>query len=188
MNNNTEIQREAIIEIVGTQRANRKANHNSMILKQNLILKHQSDNSLDHNAVLLLTEDGKELGFLPKNYSNIYAAAIDSGKYTFSITIVKSDPDTEKPVLIVKIVSEPMSNSDKEIESNFFCFLQNIVNDYAQRTKEYKTFIYFQTVNVDELLSVLDKLRLLQKLISHSNAIIESNAIKPNSDELTFLQ
>lgn len=186
MNNNAEIQREAIIEIIGTQCDNCKVSHNPMILKQNLILKHQTDNSLDHDAVLLLTEDGKELGFLPQNYSSIYAAAIDSGRYTFSIKIVESESDTEKPVFTVKIISEPASNSEKKIESDFFCLLQNIVNDYAQRAKEYKTFIYSETVSVDELLSVLDKLRLLQQLISQSNDIIENSAIKPNSNKLTF--
>ena len=61
-----EIQREAIIEIVGTQYEGRAVNHNALSLQQSLIFKHQTDNPYDHNAVLLLTEDGKELGFLPK--------------------------------------------------------------------------------------------------------------------------
>ncbi len=100
MNNNMEIQREAIIEIVGTQYEGRAVNHNPLFLQQGLILKHQSDNPHDHNAVLLLTEDGKELGFLPKGYASLYAPAIDSGRYTFSIEIVKAEPDPERPILI----------------------------------------------------------------------------------------
>ena len=115
MNNNMEIQREAIIEIVGTQYEGRAVNHNPLFLQQGLVLKHQSDNPHDHNAVLLLTEDGKELGFLPKGYASLYAPAIDSGRYTFSIEIVKAEPDPERPILIVKIISELASHSEEDI-------------------------------------------------------------------------
>ena len=180
-----EIQREAIIEIVGTQYEGRAVNHQPMFLQQELVLKHQSDNPHDHNAVLLLTKDGKELGFLPKGYASLYAPAIDSGRYNFSIEIVKAEPDPERPILIVKIISELASHSEKEIESEIIGFVQNIVNGYALRTKEYLIFIYSDTVNVDELLSALDKVRLLQKLLSCSHDFIESHGLKPNSDKYT---
>lgn len=182
-----EIQREAIIEIVGTQYEDRASNHQSLFLHQDLMLKHQSDNPHDHNAVLLLTEDGKELGFLPKGYASLYAPAIDSGKYSFSVEILKAEPDPERPILIVKIISELASRNEKDIESDILGFVQNIVNGYAQSTKEYLTFIYSETVNVDELLSTLDKVRFMQKLLSCSNDIIESHTIKPNSDKFTPL-
>lgn len=55
--NNMEIQREAVIEIVGTQYEERALNHRSLFLQQELVLKHQSDNPHDHNAVILLTKD-----------------------------------------------------------------------------------------------------------------------------------
>ena len=186
MNNNMEIQREAIIEIVGTQYEGRAVNHNPLFLQQGLILKHQSDNSHDHNAVLLLTEDGKELGFLPKGYASLYAPAIDSGRYTFSIEIVKAESDPERPILIVKIISELASHSEEDIESDILGFVQNIVNGYAQGTKEYLTFIYSDKVNVENLLSALDRVRLIQKLLSCANGIIEDRAIKPNSDKVTL--
>lgn len=186
MNNNMEIQREAIIEIVGTQYEGRAVNHNPLFLQQGLILKHQSDNSHDHNAVLLLTEDGKELGFLPKGYASLYAPAIDSGRYTFSIEIVKAEPDPERPILIVKIISELASHSEEDIESGILGFVQNIVNGYAQGTKDYLTFIYSDKVNVENLLSALDRVRLIQKLLSCANGIIEDRAIKPNSDKVTL--
>ena len=185
MNNNMEIQKEAIIEIVGTQYEGRAVNHNPQFLQQGLVLKHQSDNPHDHNAVLLLTEDGKELGFLPKGYASLYAPAIDSGRYTFSIEIVKAEPDPERPILIIKIISELASKSQEDIESGIVSFVQNIVNGYTLRTKEYLTFIYSETVNVDELLSALDKARLIQKLLSCSNDIIDSRGIKPNSNKFT---
>lgn len=187
MNNNMEIQREAIIEIVGTQYEGCAINHQPMFLQQELLLKHQSDNPHDYNAVLLLTKDGKELGFLPKGYASLYAPAIDSGRYNFSIEIVKAEHNPERPILIVKIISELASHSEKEIESEIIGFVQNIVNGYALRTKEYLTFIYSETVNVDELLSALDKVRLIQKLLSCSNEFIESRGIKPNSDKYTPL-
>lgn len=186
MNNNMEIQREAIIEIVGTQYEGRAVNHNPLFLQQGLVLKHQSDNPHDHNAVLLLTEDGKELGFLPKGYASLYAPAIDSGRYTFSIEIVKAEPDPERPILIVKIISELASHSEEDIESDILGFVQNIVNGYAQGTKDYLTFIYSDKVNVDNLLSALDRVRLIQKLLSCANDIIEDRAIKPNSDKSTL--
>ena len=186
MNNNMEIQREAIIEIVGTQYEGRAINHNPLLLQQGLILKHQSDNLHDHNAVLLLTEDGKKLGFLPKGYASLYAPAIDSGRYTFSIEIVKAEPDPERPILIVKIISELASHSEEDVESDILDFVQNIVNGYAQGTKNYLTFIYSDKVNVENLLSALDRVRLIQKLLSCANDIIADRAIKPNSDKITF--
>lgn len=187
MNNNMEIQREAIIEIVGTQYEGRAINHQPLFLQQNLILKHQSNNPHDHNAVLLLTDGGKELGFLPKGYASLYAPAIDSGRYSFTVGVVKSDPDPERPILIVKITSELKNHSEEDIETDILGFVQNIVNGYAQGTTEYLTFIYSKTVNVDDLLSVLNKARLIQKLYSCSSTIIESRAIKQNSDKYTLL-
>ena len=184
--NNMEIQREAIIEIVGTQYEGRAVNHNALSLQQSLIFKHQTDNPYDHNAVLLLTEDGKELGFLPKGYASLYAPAIDSGRYTFSIEIVKTEPDPKRPILIIKIISELSGHSEEEIESDIIGFVQNIVNGYALKTKEYLAFVYAETVNMDDLLSVLDSARLIQKLLSCANDIIENRAIKPNSDKFTL--
>ena len=181
-----EIQREAIIEIVGTQYEGRAVNHNALSLQQSLIFKHQTDNPYDHNAVLLLTEDGKELGFLPKGYASLYAPAIDSGRYTFSIEIVKTEPDPKRPILIIKIISELSGHSEEEIESDIIGFVQNIVNGYALKTKEYLAFVYAETVNMDDLLSVLDSARLIQKLLSCANDIIENRAIKPNSDKFTL--
>lgn len=184
--NNMEIQREAIIEIVGTQYEGRAVNHNALSLQQSLIFKHQTDNPYDHNAVLLLTEDGKELGFLPKGYASLYAPVIDSGRYTFSIEIVKTEPDPKRPILIIKIISELSGHSEEEIESDIIGFVQNIVNGYALETKEYLAFVYAETVNMDDLLSVLDRTRLIRKLLSCANDIIENRAIKPNSDKFTL--
>ena len=132
-----------------------------------------------------LTDGGKELGFLPKGYASLYAPAIGSGRYSFTVGIVKSEPDPERPILIVKITSELKNHSEEDIETAILGFVQNIVNGYAQGTTEYLTFIYSKTVNVDDLLSALNKARLIQKLYSCSSVIIESRAIKQNSDKYT---
>ncbi len=134
MNNNLELQREATIEIVGTQYEGRAANHQPLFLQQDLILKHQNNNPYDRNAVLLLTDDGKELGFLPKGYASIYAPAIDSARYSFTVEIVKSEPDPQRPILIVKITSDLKNHSEKEIEADILAFVQNIVNGHTHRT------------------------------------------------------
>jgi hypothetical protein len=183
--NNMELQREAIIEIVGTQYEGRAENHQQLFLQQRLILKHQINNLHDHNAVILLTDDGKELGFLPKGYASLYAPAIDSGRYSFSIEIVKSEPDPERPILIVKITSELKNHSEEEIESDILELVQNIVNGYGKTRTEYLSFIYSDTVSSDKLLSVLDKVRLIQKLCSCANDLIKYNNIVQKPDEYT---
>lgn len=187
MNNNMEIQKEAIIEIVGTQYNGRAVNHQKLINQQNLIVKHQINNIHDRNAVVVLTNDGKELGFLPKGYASLYAPAIDSGRYSFTVEIVKSEPDFERPILIVKITSELKNHSEEDIERDILAFIQNIVNGYAQEKTEYVKYINSETVDIDDLLSTLNKARLIQKLHSCSSDIIESRAIKQNSDKYTPL-
>ncbi len=187
MNNNMEIQREAIIEIVGTQYEGRAVNHQNLIYQQNLKVKHQSDNIHDHNAIIVLTNEDKELGFLPKGYASLYAPAIDSGRYSFAVEIVRSEPDPERPILIVKITSELKNHSEEDIERDILAFIQNIVNGYAQERTEYLKYIYAETVNVDELLSALNKVRLIQKLHSSSTDIIKSHSIAHTSEKYTPL-
>lgn len=180
---NMELQREAIIEIVGTQYEGRAANHKPQFLNQRLILKHLSENPHDQNAVILLTEDGKELGFLPKGYASLYAPAIDSGRYTFSVEVVMAESSPERPILIVKIISDFEGHSEEETESDIIGFVQNIVNGYTQKKEDYLTFIDSEKVDVEELLSALNSLRIIQKLLLCSNDIIERHSIKPNSDK-----
>ena len=187
MSNNIEIQREAIIEIVGTQYENRAENHKNLIYHQNLTLQHQSNNILDPNAVVVLTEDGKELGLLPKDQAFLYAPAIDSRKYSFTVEVIKAEYDLEKPVLVVKIISDSDDYVEERIEKNVLEFVQEIVNGYTQERKEYLKYIYSETVNIDELLSVLNKARLIQKLHSHCIDIIKSHGMEQTSEKYTHL-
>lgn len=187
MNKNMEIQREAIMEIIGTQYEGRAVNHQNLFLHQNLVMKRQGDNVNDHNAVILLTEDGKELGIMSKEYASLYAAAIDSDRYSFAVEIVKSEPSTERPILIVKITSELKNHSEEEIERDILAFVQNIVNGYARLTTEYLLFIYADKVNIDELLSALNRVRFLQKLHACSSETIKSHGIEQTAAEYTPL-
>lgn len=183
--NNIDIQRDAIIEIVGTQYDGRARNHTNLKLQQKLVMKHQKNNSHDDNAVLILTNDGKELGFMPKGYASIYAPAIDSNKYNFTVEVVKTESDPERPILIVKIVTEFNNKSEEEIENSLIQFVKNIVNGYFQHRAEYFEFISSETVNVEELISTLNRTRLVYKLYSLSTSVIEKFNIGQATSDFT---
>ena len=181
--NNLEIQREAIIEIVGTQYEGRSINHRDLVLHQSLIMKHQKNNIHDPNAVLILTEDYKELGFMPKGYASLYAPAIESGNYSFTVEVVKAELDFERPILIVRVVAEYNNLSAKETENRFIEFVQMIVNNYSGLTIKYMNYINRESVDIEELLFDLNNARLMGKLYSVSNTVIENNGIIPNAEK-----
>lgn len=177
MNNDMEIQREAIIEIVGTQYDGRAGNHKGLQFQQKLIMQHQTGNPHDPNAVMLLTADGKALGFLPMGYASLYAPAIDSGRYTFSVEVAKAEYDAERPILIVRVISEFNHRSEAEAERSILLFVQNIVNGCAQRKAEYLDFVTAENVTPEAVISVLNKVRLLQRLYALSEEIIAAHQI-----------
>jgi len=78
---------------------------------------------------------------------------------------------------------EDIISSEEEIESNILRFVQNIINDRTQKINEYMKYINSKTVNVDELISSLNKVRLIQKLCVLSDDIIKNYSIKPTTDE-----
>lgn len=173
-----DIQREAIVEIISTQYGGDAKNHKDLFWGQKLVMKHQIDNISDHDMVILLTDDAKELGFIPKDYASLYASAIDSGKYNFSIEIIKNEPDAQEPKLVVKITTEANNCFEKEVEKRVSKFIQYIANEYAFGKKEYLQFVYSETVNTDELLSSLNRVRLMHKLYSLSEEVIVEENIK----------
>lgn len=185
MDNNMEIQREETIEIVGTQYDGRAANHQGLMPYQKLVMKHQKDNRHDPNAVIILTDDGKELGYLPKGYASLYAPAIDNDRYSFAVEIIKTEYDYKRPILIVKIISELNNCSEEEVEKNILQFVNNIVDECAKRKTEYLKFIYSETVDTDELLTSLNKVRLIQKLYSLSGDIITDIITNNNIKQTT---
>lgn len=169
---NMEMQREAIIEIVGTQYNNRANNHKNLVLSQKLLIKHQNDNTHDRNAVSIMTKEGKELGFMPKGYASLYAPAIDSGKYSFTVEVLKTEFDYERPILIVKVISESNDRSEDEVENSILDFVHNIANSYIQSKNEYLEFINTESFALNELITSLNRARLLHRLYSISNSII----------------
>ena len=176
MNNNSlEIQREAIIEISGT-----KDNHLAVLPHQKLIMRHQSDTSVDENTVVICTDSGKEFGIMPKEYAAHYAQALDSGRYDFTIEVINAKYTAESPIFTVRIISEPCARSEKEIETNILEFVQNVVNVYEQRKSEYLDFIYSEHVDLENLVSTLNEVRFIQKLYSLSYAVIANHKIEKN--------
>ena len=183
MNDKMDIQREVIIDVVGTQYEGRTINHKNLMLHQKLVMKRQSNNIHDPNAIIILTVDGKELGYIPKGYASLYAPAIDSDKYTFTIEVVKTEYDPERPVLMIKIISEHDNNDEETVEKSILDFVQNIVNGYTQTKNEYLQFVYSESVDINELIIALNKVRLIQKLYSLSNGYISDYGLEKNDDE-----
>lgn len=183
MNDKIDIQREVIIDVVGTQYEGRTINHQNLMLHQKLVMKRQSNNIHDPNAIIILTVDCKELGYIPKGYASLYAPAMDSDKYNFDIEVVKTEYDPERPVLMIKIISEYNNSSEEVVEKSILDFVQNIVNGYTQMKNEYLQFVYSESVDIDELIVALNKVRLIQKLYSLSKAYISERGIEKTDDE-----
>ncbi|MCM1222303.1 MAG: HIRAN domain-containing protein [Lachnospiraceae bacterium] len=181
--NDMEIQREAIIEIVGTQYEGRAVNHKDLKLHQKIVMKHHKDNAYDSNAVLILTDDGRELGYLPKGYASLYAPAIDSGKYHFVVEVIKAEYDTERPILMVKITSDFNNISEEDVENDILLFVQNIVNGYFVSKDEYLNFMHSETVDFKRLVAVLNELRIIYRLYDISADIIRKYNIEQTASD-----
>ena len=50
---------------------------------QLLVLKRESKNEYDGNAILILTEDGQKLGYIPQEKNEILSNLMDAGKLLF---------------------------------------------------------------------------------------------------------
>lgn len=75
------------------------------------------------------------------------------------------------------------NKSEDEVENELVQFVQKIVNGYSQRKKEYVKFIRSETVNVDELVLALNKVRWIYNLYSLSTSIIDKyNIVRDSSD------
>lgn len=120
---------------------------------------------------------------MPKGYASLYAPAIDSGRYNFIIEVVKTEPDPERPILIVKITADFNSLSEDDVENSILQFVQNIVNGYSQRKIEYLNFIYSETVNFNDLTTALNRVRLIYRLYTVSEEIIKKYSIEQTSSD-----
>ncbi len=178
--NKNEIQPIEEIEIVDTQYNGRANNHRNLVLHQELLMKHMKNNFYDQNAVMIFTSDLKELGFLPKGYASIYAPAIDSNRYAFTVKVIKTEYEAKRPILIVEIISEFNHRSEEEIERAILEFVQNVVNGYEKLKKEYLDFICAESVVLDEVIASLNQIRLIGKIYSLSENIIKQHQIQQN--------
>ena len=50
---------------------------------QLLVLKRETKNEYDDNAILILTEDGKKLGYVPQEKNEVLSNLMDAGKLLF---------------------------------------------------------------------------------------------------------
>ena len=129
-------------------------------------MQHQKNNPYDANAMQILTEDGKDLGFLPKGYASLYAPAMDSQKYSFTVEVVKTEPDPERPILIVKIVSEYVELQDDEIEQSILSFVKSLETNCRLSKENYIALIYAPKVGTAELLSCFYLARMYHQLLT----------------------
>ena len=50
---------------------------------QLLVLKRETKNEYDNNAILILTEDGQKLGYIPQDKNEVLSNLMDAGKLLF---------------------------------------------------------------------------------------------------------
>ncbi len=181
--NGLEMQREDMIEVVGTQYEDRAKNHANLRLRQGLVMQHQANNAHDANAVLILTEAGKELGYLPKGYASVYAPAIDSDKYHFTVEVAEATPDPERPILIVRILAERKNLNESDVEKHIFSFAQMVSSGFTLQKERYLQFIESDEVDPEALFSCLNQVRLLKKLCTATAKLGPSQILAPSLSE-----
>ena len=65
-----------------------------------LFLKREPDNRFDENAILVLDEKGRKLGYIPEKDNLVFARLMDAGKY---LTSRMTDIDKDAPFVRINI-------------------------------------------------------------------------------------
>ena len=65
-----------------------------------LFLKREPDNRFDENAILVLDEKGRKLGYIPEKDNLVFARLMDAGKY---LTARMTDIDKDAPFVRINI-------------------------------------------------------------------------------------
>ena len=65
-----------------------------------LFLKREPDNRFDENAILVLDERGRKLGYIPEKDNLVFARLMDAGKY---LTARMTDIDKDAPFVRINI-------------------------------------------------------------------------------------
>ena len=73
------LSRKEKVQVVGLSFGNRKLTFNTLMVGQEVILKRDIDNSYDKNAILVYTNEMREIGFVSADWACIYAPKMDIG-------------------------------------------------------------------------------------------------------------
>ena len=65
-----------------------------------LFLKREPDHRFDENAILVLDENGRKLGYIPEKDNLVFARLMDAGKY---LTARMTDLDKDAPFVRINI-------------------------------------------------------------------------------------
>lgn len=103
--------REVLAQVVGISFGKRKQVVSMLQGGQRLQLRREPDNPYDQNAILVLTEDEQDVGYLAADWACIYAQKLDMGM-EFSVTIKEV-----KPKVIDVIINR--TNVEEEILFDF---------------------------------------------------------------------
>mgnify|MGYP001075626387 CR=1 FL=1 len=92
------------LPVVGITVGKRKSNVKNLKIGDSLKLVRQPDNPYDANAILVLTEDNEEIGFVAKDWASIFSFKIDHG-FTYKVTV----KGIEEKVVKIKVKAEEKS-------------------------------------------------------------------------------
>lgn len=75
--------------IAGTSYLDLKDLEPSLLINDLLIMKREPENKHDEHAILILTQKGERLGFIPREKNEVIAHLMDAGKIIFGKIIEK---------------------------------------------------------------------------------------------------
>lgn len=101
-----------IIQVVGLNFSSKKQAVKTLSVGDKVVFKRDPKNVYDANALLVFTEDNKEIGFVSADWAVIYSPKIDMGM-TFDAEITS----IESKVISIRV---KRNNFDKEIVFDFF--------------------------------------------------------------------
>jgi hypothetical protein len=92
------------LPVVGITLGKRKSNVKNLKIRDSLKFVREPDNPYDPNAILVLTSDNEEIGFVAKDWASIFSFKIDHG-FTYEVTV----NGIEEKVVKIKVKTEEKS-------------------------------------------------------------------------------
>lgn len=71
-------------QVAGTSHFSSRENEPTLAVNDSLILRRELNNPHDPLAILILTESGEKLGYVPRDRNEILARLMDAGKFLFA--------------------------------------------------------------------------------------------------------